>query len=75
MAAVRAVGGDLGAAGWRWPKWQGLPGAGRGTKMPCGAATALLIDESYNANPASMRATLASAGRDPAAGASRCWAR
>lgn len=35
------------------------PGRGTRTQLEIGAATALLIDESYNANPASMRAALA----------------
>lgn len=74
MAAVRAVKGDLGAAGVALAEMGGL--AGRGARLeidvPGGEAddmgrrTALLIDESYNANPASMRATLAQLGRTPA---------
>jgi UDP-N-acetylmuramoyl-tripeptide--D-alanyl-D-alanine ligase len=67
MAAVRAVKGDLGAAGLALAELQGL--AGRGARLeieaPCGGK-ALLIDESYNANPASMRATLAQLGRTDA---------
>ena len=67
MAAVRAVGGDLGAAGLALAEMEGL--AGRGAQMlidardgQAGTASggkALLIDESYNANPASMRSALA----------------
>jgi UDP-N-acetylmuramoyl-tripeptide--D-alanyl-D-alanine ligase len=60
MAAVRAAGGDLGAAGVALAEMSGL--AGRGARVEIEAADgghALLIDESYNANPASMRATLA----------------
>jgi UDP-N-acetylmuramoyl-tripeptide--D-alanyl-D-alanine ligase len=62
MAAVRAVGGDLGAAGLALAEMEGL--AGRGARHEVRGA--LVIDESYNANPASMRATLAELGRTPA---------
>ena len=74
MAAVRAVKGDLGAAGVALAEMGGL--AGRGARIEIdvpggepddgGRRRALLIDESYNANPASMRATLAQLGRTPA---------
>lgn len=58
MAAVDAIGGDLGVAGLALADLAGLAGRGarRTLKLPAGEA--LLIDESYNANPASMRATL-----------------
>lgn len=66
MAAVHAAGGDLGAAGLALAEMGGLKGRGARlrTKVPGGHA--LLIDESYNANPASMRATLAQLGQTPA---------
>ncbi|WP_374411024.1 UDP-N-acetylmuramoyl-tripeptide--D-alanyl-D-alanine ligase [Novosphingobium colocasiae] len=70
MAAVRAVKGDLGAAGVALAEMDGLPGRGARIEIAVGAGDtagrALLIDESYNANPASMRATLAQLGRTPA---------
>ena len=66
MAAVRAVGGDLGAAGLALAELQGMKGRGARSLIPAGrgdlSGRALLIDESYNANPASMRATLAQLG-------------
>lgn len=63
IAAVRAVGGDLGAAGLALAEMEGLAGRGARQTVAAGDGTALLIDESYNANPASMRATLAQLGR------------
>ena len=67
MAAVRAVGGDLGAAGLSLAEMEGLVGRGarHQISLPDGGS-ALLIDESYNANPASMRATLAQLSATPA---------
>jgi UDP-N-acetylmuramoyl-tripeptide--D-alanyl-D-alanine ligase len=66
MAAVRAAGGDLGAAGVALAEMGGLPGRGARMEIALKDGSALLIDESYNANPASMRATLALLGRTPA---------
>lgn len=66
MAAVRAVKGDLGAAGIALAEMGGLPGRGARVEIDATGGKALLIDESYNANPASMRATLAQLGRTPA---------
>jgi len=60
MAVVRAVGADFGAAGLAMAELEGL--AGRGARVEIttkDGGTALLMDESYNANPASMRSTLA----------------
>ena len=67
MAAVRAAGGDMASAGLALAEMGGLKGRGarHGIEVPGGKA--LLIDESYNANPASMRATLAQLGQTPSA--------
>jgi len=66
MAAVHAAGGDLGAAGLALAEMGGLKG--RGARLPAKVpgGQALFIDESYNANPASMRATLQQLGQTPA---------
>ncbi|HEY0959778.1 MAG TPA: UDP-N-acetylmuramoyl-tripeptide--D-alanyl-D-alanine ligase [Novosphingobium sp.] len=66
MATVRAVKGDLGAAGLALAEMEGLKGRGERLEIPVGEGTTLVIDESYNANPASMRATLAQLGATPA---------
>lgn len=66
MAAVRAAGGDLGAAGLSLAEMGGLKGRGARHRISLPGGHALLIDESYNANPASMRATLAQLGHTPA---------
>jgi len=70
MAAVHAAiggsGGDLGAAGLALAEMGGLKGRGARHRVPVPGGHALLIDESYNANPASMRATLAQLGSTPA---------
>jgi UDP-N-acetylmuramoyl-tripeptide--D-alanyl-D-alanine ligase len=68
LAAVQAMGGDLAAAGLALGDMQGLKGRGERHRisLPKGAS-ALLIDESYNANSASMKATLAVLGAESAA--------
>ncbi len=67
MAAVRAAGGDLAAAGLALAEMGGLKGRGARFQIDLpGDGKALLVDESYNANPASMRATLRQLGQTPA---------
>lgn len=67
LAAVHAVGADLGLAALALADMEPL--AGRGARVPLvlTGGEALLIDESYNANPASMAATLAVFARETAA--------
>jgi UDP-N-acetylmuramoyl-tripeptide--D-alanyl-D-alanine ligase len=65
LAAATLAGADLAMAALALPALE--PPSGRGQRIaletPSGAA--LLIDESYNANPASMRAALALLGQAP----------
>ena len=65
LAAVEAAGGDLAQAGLALADLPGLPGRGARTEIAIGEGSALLIDESYNANPASMRATLKVLAEEP----------
>jgi UDP-N-acetylmuramoyl-tripeptide--D-alanyl-D-alanine ligase len=58
LAAVEAVGGDLAAAGLALAELDGLAGRGARHQIAVDGGEALLIDESYNANPASMAATI-----------------
>ena len=66
LAAVEAVGGDLALAGLALAELGGLAGRGARFTVAAGGGQALVIDESYNANPASMRATLAVLGDENA---------
>ena len=66
LSAVEAVGGDLAAAGLALADMSGLKGRGERHAIAVAGGEALLIDESYNANPASMAATLKSLGAETA---------
>ncbi len=65
LAAVDAVGGDLEVAGLALAELGGLAGRGARMTVPVAGGTALVIDESYNANPSSMRATLKVLAAEP----------
>ena len=58
LGAVEAMGGDLAAAGLALADLPGLKGRGERHRFAVDGGEALVIDESYNANPASMAATL-----------------
>ncbi len=66
IAAVEAVGGDLAAAGLALAEMTGLAGRGARRHVALPGGEALLIDESYNANPASMAATIRELGHETA---------
>ena len=66
LAAVDAVGGDLALAGLALAELGGLAGRGARLTVRVAGGDALVIDESYNANPSSMRATLAVLAAEPA---------
>jgi UDP-N-acetylmuramoyl-tripeptide--D-alanyl-D-alanine ligase len=65
LAAASLVGADLALAALALAEQ--APAAGRGTRIALGVpgGGALLIDESYNANPLSMRAAFALLGQAP----------
>lgn len=71
LAAATLAGADLALAALALQKLQ--PATGRGTRvtLTVPGGTALLIDESYNANPASMRAALALLRQTPVAARGR----
>jgi UDP-N-acetylmuramoyl-tripeptide--D-alanyl-D-alanine ligase len=68
LAAVEAVGADLAAAGLALGDMGGIKGRGERHKVALEGGEALLIDESYNANPASMAATLKNLSAEPVKG-------
>jgi len=69
LATVEALGLDAALAGLALADLGGLKGRGERHLLRVDGGEALLIDESYNANPASMAATLKSLGAE--AGVSR----
>jgi UDP-N-acetylmuramoyl-tripeptide--D-alanyl-D-alanine ligase len=64
LAAVEAVGADVAVAGLALADMGGLKGRGQRHQIEIDGGQVLLIDESYNANPASMAATLKSLGAE-----------
>jgi UDP-N-acetylmuramoyl-tripeptide--D-alanyl-D-alanine ligase len=75
LAVVEALGGDFGKAAATLAEVKALPGRGLRRRLKFGAGTIELLDESYNANPASVRAMLAVLARtQPAVGGRRVLA-
>jgi UDP-N-acetylmuramoyl-tripeptide--D-alanyl-D-alanine ligase len=64
IAAVEAIGADAALAGLALADLGGLRGRGQRHHLEVHGGEVLLIDESYNANPASMAATLRSLGAE-----------
>jgi len=64
LAAVEALGEDVAVAGLALADLSGLKGRGERHTIAVDGGEVLLIDESYNANPASMAATLKSLGAE-----------
>lgn len=72
LAAVEALGVDVGKAAVSLAEVKALPGRGARRRLRFGSGTIELLDESYNANPASVRAMLAVLARtEPAPGGRR----
>ncbi|HVL72837.1 MAG TPA: UDP-N-acetylmuramoylalanyl-D-glutamyl-2,6-diaminopimelate--D-alanyl-D-alanine ligase, partial [Beijerinckiaceae bacterium] len=71
LSAGAALGIDLDAAGRALADLKPPPGRGERTWLSLAGGRALLVDESYNANPASVRAALATLGATEPAGGRR----
>jgi UDP-N-acetylmuramoyl-tripeptide--D-alanyl-D-alanine ligase len=62
LAAAHALGADIALVSLSFAELKPPVGRGERTMLSIGDGEALLIDESYNANPASMRAALSNLG-------------
>ena len=72
LAAAQALGADLDAAAAALAAVSAPKGRGQQRRIALADGEAILVDESYNANPASMRAAFAvTAGMRPGAGVRR----
>ena len=63
LAAVKLLGADLALAALKLSEMMPAKGRGARLRLQVPDGSAILIDESYNANPTSMRAALALLGR------------
>lgn len=72
LAAADALGADVALAAASFADLPALAGRGRSRSIVCPGGAFTLIDESYNANPASVRAAIETLGRSaPARGGRR----
>ena len=71
LAAVHSLGADLGLAALSLARIDPGPGRGRRLTVPVAGGAFEVIDESYNANPASMHAALAVLSRAEVKGRGR----
>jgi UDP-N-acetylmuramoyl-tripeptide--D-alanyl-D-alanine ligase len=72
LAVAEALGADIVAAAAALSEVKASPGRGARRRLKFGSGTIELLDESYNANPASVRAMLAVLARtEPAPGGRR----
>lgn len=62
LLAVRAAGGDIARAAAALAGVGAAPGRGERIRVPIAGGELLLVDESYNANPASMAAAIHTTG-------------
>jgi UDP-N-acetylmuramoyl-tripeptide--D-alanyl-D-alanine ligase len=65
LAAVKLAGANLGAAARAYADLRAQAGRGGRIVFPAKEGNIVVIDESYNANPASMRAAIATLGLAP----------
>ncbi|OYX83153.1 MAG: UDP-N-acetylmuramoylalanyl-D-glutamyl-2, 6-diaminopimelate--D-alanyl-D-alanine ligase, partial [Azorhizobium sp. 35-67-5] len=65
LAGVHLLGADLALAGLALARLRPPPGRGVALELALAGGTATLLDESYNANPASMRAAIDVLSRTP----------
>ena len=61
LASVALLGADVDVAAAALAELRPVAGRGRRLEIPAGEGTAVLIDEAYNASPASMRAAMKTA--------------
>ena len=71
LAAVKLMGGDLARGALALGQWRAPKGRGKQLNLQSARGSITIIDESYNANPASMRAAIATLGASAQDGSGR----